>query len=524
MSQSWKNILIKFVCIFLFIVIFYKLTNLTYNSSSYSSYIYEPFETLENSLEQEKINYIKLRETYIEPKDSSLELLYANYSGEEVNNDVWENKTLDQCTNICNNIPGCSGFSRDLVLDSEPAKCYPHNIVNNCHSNRKGNLTQMQNAIKYNSFIKSNVSNVLNNCIGDSDLTLNRTVFIKSYAMPNKYLGSTGDSRVEMIDQSTGDIMSLCNFRIEQGKDGVGTVSFLHISTNKYLYRDISSSIILKDITSGKTEDKQRASFNLYDSMINSDSIMLRSMPIEGEVTDKFVIIDDSNKYLNITSYGNSSSINSSSSSSSSSNSTTNKDNSYFYIIDSIVKSNIITSKNNIPQNTNNINNNNASKSNASKPNSSKPNSSKPNSSKSNSSKSNSSNPTIQENFTVNLDSIKDNSLYDNLFIEQPETELTLPDYLNSNYSPSQNNNVGYISITNKLNDIILKKELSTSLTANEDEYNSIYILNKEIEKEIGNLNLDLNAKNDNVIKKLDRMRITDMSNDYFFLQNISNK
>lgn len=485
MSQSWKNILIKFVCIFLFIVIFYKLTNLTYNSSSSSSYIYEPFDTLENSLEnsleKEKINYIKLRETYIEPKDASLELLYANYSGEEVNNDVWENKTLEQCTDICNNIPGCSGFSRDLVLDSEPAKCYPHNIVNNCHSNRKGNLTQMQNAIKYNSFIKSSVSNVLNNCIGDSDLTLNRTIFIKSYAMPNKYLGSTGDSRVEMIEQSTGDIMSLCNFRIEQGKDGVGTVSFLHISTNKYLYRDMSNSIILKDITSGKTEDKQRASFNLYDSMKNSESIMLRSMPIEGEVTDKFVIIDDSSKYLNITSFDN--------------NSSSNKDNSYFYIIDSIVKSNIITSKNNIPQNTN------------------KPNASKPTKSS----------LTTQENFTVNLDSIKDNSLYDNLFIEQPKTELSLPDYLNSNYSSSQNNNVGYISITNKLNDIILKKELSTSLTANEDEYNSIYILNKEIEKEIGNLNLDLNAKNDNVIKQLDRMRITDMSNDYFFLQNISN-
>ena len=489
MSQSWKNILIKFVCILLFIVIFYKLTNLTYNSSSSSSYIYEPFDALENSLEQEKINYIKLRETYIEPKDASLELLYANYSGEEVNNDVWENKTLEQCTDICNNIPGCSGFSRDLVLDSEPAKCYPHNIVNNCHSNRKGNLTQMQNAIKYNSFIKSSVSNVLNNCIGDSDLTLNRTVFIKSYSMPNKYLGSTGDSRVEMIEQSTGDIMSLCNFRIEQGKDGVGTVSFLHISTNKYLYRDMSNSIILKDITSGKTEDKQRASFNLYDSMKNSESIMLRSMPIEGEVTDKFVIIDDSSKYLNITSFDN--------------NSSSNKDNSYFYIIDSIVKSNIITSKNNIPQITNDSTNND---------NSSKPTISKPTISS----------LTTQENFTVNLDSTTDNSLYNNLFVKQ--SELNLPDYLNSNYASSQNNNIGYVSISNKLNDIVLKKELSNSLTANEDEYNSIYVLNQEIEKEIGNLNLDLNAKNDNVIKQLDRMRITDMSNDYFFLQNISNK
>ena len=503
MSQSWKNILIKFVCILLFIVIFYKLTNLTYNSSSSSSYIYEPFDTLENSLEnsleKEKINYIKLRETYIEPKDSSLELLYANYSGEEVNNDVWENKTLEQCTDICNNIPGCSGFSRDLVLDSEPAKCYPHNIVNNCHSNRKGNLTQMQNAIKYNSFIKSSVSNVLNNCIGDSDLTLNRTIFIKSYAMPNKYLGSTGDSRVEMIEQSTGDIMSLCNFRIEQGKDGVGTVSFLHISTNKYLYRDITNSIILKDITSGKTEDKQRASFNLYDSMKNSESIMLRSMPIEGEVTDKFVIIDDSSKYLNITSYDN--------------NSSSNKDNSYFYIIDSIVKSNIITSKNNIPQNTN--------KSTASKPTASKPTKSSLNASKSTASKPTKSSLTTQENFTVNLDSTTDNSLYNNLFVKQ--SELNLPDYLNYNYSSSQNNNIGYVSISNKLNDIVLKKELSNSLTANEDEYNSIYVLNQEIEKEIGNLNLDLNAKNDNVIKQLDRMRITDMSNDYFFLQNISN-
>ena len=86
----------------------------------------------------------------------------------------------------------------------------------------------------------------------------------------------------------------------------------------------------------------------------------------------------------------------------------------------------------------------------------------------------------------------------------------------------SQTSTPAFMSISNKINNIVVSKELSTSLTKNEDEYNTLYELNKELEKEINNLNLGVNAKNDKITNGLDKMRITDMSNDYFFLKNIS--
>ena len=65
-------------------------------------------------------------------------------------------------------------------------------------------------------------------------------------------------------------------------------------------------------------------------------------------------------------------------------------------------------------------------------------------------------------------------------------------------------------------------KQLTDSIQKYSNEYNSNYELNLEIEKEISNKYLDLNAKNDKIINKLDKMRISDMANDYFFLQNLT--
>ena len=71
------------------------------------------------------------------------------------------------------------------------------------------------------------------------------------------------------------------------------------------------------------------------------------------------------------------------------------------------------------------------------------------------------------------------------------------------------------------MNDIVLNNQLSKSITKNQDEYNSIKQLNLEIEKEIANLNIGVNAKNDKIYNNLDKMRITNMANDYFTLKNI---
>ena len=59
------------------------------------------------------------------------------------------------------------------------------------------------------------------------------------------------------------------------------------------------------------------------------------------------------------------------------------------------------------------------------------------------------------------------------------------------------------MSVTKKLNDNVLNKSLSTSLSKNEEEYNLLNELNKEIEMEIANKNIDLNVKNDKIINIL---------------------
>ena len=484
MISNWKHIILKLICILLFIFIYYKITDSNWFNSNNTN-VKSQIEEFEDSIENEKIHYIKLKETYIDPSDKTLDLLYANYFGEETGHDVWENKTLDQCTDICSNIKGCVGFSRDLKLDTEPASCYPNNIINKCYSNRKGNITQMQNAIKFNTFVKSNVKNVLNTCIGDKELTLDRTVFIKSYAMPNSCIGVSDDIRVILVDNSTQKFKSACNFRIKSGLDGIGTVSFLHIDTGKYLYRNPNNNLILYDTSSGQTENNQRASFNLYDSNIGSGSIMFKAMTIEGETTDKFITLDD--KYLTIkvlpTDIIQKNSTN----------------NFTFYIIDSIVNNNIITDKENMPMIT-------------------KPMFTSPMITDPMSMNIMKDDTDIRESFVVNLDKTSNIPLYNNLFAKP--TDFILTDYLEDNYNKPDS--ALLTTITNKYNDILLKNQLSTSLNKNQDEYNSIKNLNLEIEKEIANLNLGLNGKNDKLINELDKMRITDMSNDYFFLKNLN--
>lgn len=503
MFNTWNLILFKILFILIIIFIFYKLTNESLSLDSFYKFNnneyeynnkYSTTESFINSIETQKINYLKLRETHIDSKDTSLDLLYANYNGDEVNNTVWENKNLDQCTELCNKMEGCIGFSRDSVLDTEPANCYPRSSINKCHSNRKGDLQQMQNAIKYNSFVKSNVNNIINKCIGDTELTLNRLVFIKSYAMPNKYIGHNGDSRLYMIEKDSSDFKQNCNFRIEQGKDGVGTVSFVNIDNSKYLYRDSNNNIILKAITKNKTEDNQRASFNIYDSS-KDGGIMLKSMPIEGETTEKFIMIDNNylvSKQISFKKTNNDENDEMEELQDESKLNKTNETNAIFYIVDSIIDSNIITEKHKI--NTMSLNNSTPTEIISKIP------------------------TIVEEGFEVQLDTKNQLPIYNNIF-ETPKN-INIPNYLQDNYMSYQSN-PAYNSILNSINAIISKKESSNLLSKNKDEYKSFIELNMEIEKEISNLNMDVNAKNDKIINGLDKMRITDMANDYFFLKNL---
>lgn len=508
----------------------------------------------QNNLEGfENINYLKLNETYLEPEGTKLKLLYSNYSGEEVNNEIWENKTLDQCTDLCNQLDKCVGFSRELVNDDAPAKCFPRTKIYNCHTNRKGDIIQMQNAIKYNSFVKENIDtsknnyNVLTKCIGDTALTLNRSVYIKSQLYPKKYIGTLGDGLAVLVDINDTDFQKKCNFRIEIGKDGIGTVSFLHIDSNKYLYRNTTSNtennttskfqnlnlikddtipittkstifypkdtLILKDISSNKTNDKQRVSFNILDAMKNL--MKFKCLHLDGETTDKYIVINPDNKnYLACMEI----------------NSSMDPQQFVFNIVDNIVKSNIINSKHNLPTITTKSDSNmqNENTQSISKQNNSNTNLNINSTKKEKFLQSDAIGNTINSSTglnTVILDTTNNLPIYKNIFTTP--TNINIKNYINDNYGGNDilNNDTNqYQTITKKMNDIIINNQLSKSINKKQDEYNSIKKLNLEIEKEIANLNMGINAKNDKINNNLNKMRITDMAHDYYTLKSIYNQ
>jgi len=473
MLADLKPIFAKVLVILIIVVVYFTITK--YSNIELFEEISEPFE---NTINNEKTNYLKLKETYIKPNTKTLDILYSNRVNNEENEEnednenklsTWKNKTLDQCIDKCNNLDKCIGFSRDNVLDTEPADCHPRINSSQCYSNRKGDYKQMSNAIKYNTYIKSETPNSINNCIGDIDLTLNRVIFLKTYSMPNKYIGYNNDARVQIIEKDTKNFKIKCSFRIEAGKEGSGTVSFLHIDTNKYLCRDKNNDLIFKELNKNSTENKQRCSFNINDGL--SNGIILKSLPIEGEVVDKYITL--TNNYLKIISKNNKMELLT------------------FYIVDTINNTTIITNKNKI------------------------------NNSKDNKISNNKMNTNINEAFTLNLDNNETLPLYNNLFNENNNNNINIDNYLEDNYL-NKNIKNEILQSTKKLNNNLINKKLTTSKNKNKNEYNIIKELNKEIENEISNKNVNINKKNTDISNNLNKMRIKDLANDYFFLKSIS--
>lgn len=475
MLSDLKPIFGKVLVILIIVLLYYLITK--YSNIELTEETIEPFE---ETINNEKNNYLKLKETYIKSNNTNnktLDILYSNHINNEDNKDksiIWKNKTLDQCIDTCNKLDKCIGFSRDNVLDTEPAQCHPRINSSHCYSNRKGDYKQMSNAINYNTYIKEESHNTINNCIGDLDITLNRVIFLKTYSMPNKYIGYNNDARVQIIDKETTNFKLKCSFRIEVGKEGSGTVSFLHIDTHKYLYRDKNNDLIFKELNKNSTENKQRCSFNINDGL--SNGIILKSHPIEGEVVDKYITLN--NNYLKIKSKFNNNKL----------------DLFTFYIVDTIDNTTIITNKTKM---------NNLKKEN----------------NKSN--EDNNNNNNIKEAFTLKLDNNKSLPLYNNLFNENNKSNKNINNYVEDNYFNKRNKNE-LMQITKKVNDTLISKILTTSKDKNKNEYNKIKELNKEIENEISNKNLNLNKTHHNISNNLNKMRIKDLANDYFFLKSIA--
>lgn len=256
-------------------------------------------ETFVNQLEKEERNYLKYEETLLDNSDQNIEELYKSYSGEGNGKKEWKYMNLHQCIDRCNRMENCIGFSREDINDDEKGSCFPKNILSKCHSSRKGNFEQRQNAMMYNTYIKDCVENQMTKCIGNEQMTLDRVVLIKPYAHPNKYIGLY-NNKVKLVDKNTNPINTFlaCKFKIVVGLEGSGTISFKHVETGKHLYRDNNDILVCKKIDQTSTDERQRSSFYLHDGL--SNQITISCMLIRGEKMSRSISCDRKGRLLKI--------------------------------------------------------------------------------------------------------------------------------------------------------------------------------------------------------------------------------
>ena len=216
--------------------------------------------------------YVKLSDTQISNKDK-----------------LWKNLTLKQCQVKCNEDDKCIGFSRDNIDDELKGNCYPSDKINSCHSLRKGNPEQRNKAINYNTYIKKHYidleDNLLNKCLGDAKLTLNRNIFINSYLKPDSYLCI--DNNLVVFNKSKikdALFFKQCGFKIVKGLEGSGTISFImndNINEPYYLSNN-NNYLVLLPIDNSKSNSKERsnASFELLDGLSDKNKFTIRTYSI----------------------------------------------------------------------------------------------------------------------------------------------------------------------------------------------------------------------------------------------------
>lgn len=252
----------------------------------------EKTKILENVYETNDLNnivskYNKYNETLISENDGiDNAKLYKNYMGDLKNKKVWENMTLAQCRDACNKLEGCVGFSRDNVDNNLEANCYPRSHISICHSIRKGSPLQRENASKYNTFIKLNVGNQKNKCLGTNNLTLNRNIILKSFLKPDYFVSNLNNEiKLKKYNFKGTEFLKKCRFKIVPGLSGEGTVSFQIIDSfneEYYLCDNGLGSITIIPINMDDTKrtdllTRNRASFELLDGYANKHQVTLRT-------------------------------------------------------------------------------------------------------------------------------------------------------------------------------------------------------------------------------------------------------
>jgi len=259
-------------------------------SKTQNDRIREDIEEFTNKLKREDmkdIKYVKFAETFMETDKD----------------DKWDGLTLYQAIDKCGGMPNCIGFNRENIGDNEDGICYPVKLKGKCHTSNKGNFDQRHYAIGFNFFLKPDseldkinvtTAEIFNRCVGDIEMTMNREIMLKSFAYPNKHIGFHRNT-VKLIGDELNNFHKLTaiKFKVVPGLEQSGTISFKHLHTNKYLFRDENDRIICHKINTKSTDDKLRASFYLHDGL--SDQILLVPSKLQGEKDDSRVVVVNKN-------------------------------------------------------------------------------------------------------------------------------------------------------------------------------------------------------------------------------------
>jgi hypothetical protein len=243
-------------------------------------------DTPGNIGDDKNISYYEYPETFIELTGDALDVnkLYSGYSGTLNGQQTWNKMSLAECQDACNSMSNCVGFTRDMVDKNTESTCRPRTKIAQCHSSRKGNSSQRGFAGGYISYIKSNVKNQLNRCIGVEDLTLNRNICIKSMSKPFSYITADNNSISLQAFQNKGiDFGNKCKFLITKGLENSSTVSFSimdNTGINYYLSDDGNNilSILPIDIKTSTLQQRTRASFELVDGIANEFLISFKTL------------------------------------------------------------------------------------------------------------------------------------------------------------------------------------------------------------------------------------------------------
>lgn len=254
-------------------------------SKTQNDKIREEIEEFTNKLKREDmedVRYTKFAETFMEADEEN----------------KWENLTLFQAIDKCNNMSDCIGFNRENIGDREDGVCYPVMSKGKCHTARKGDFDQRHKAMNFNFYLKpdseldkmnTTTADIFNKCVGDIELTMNREIMLKSYAHPDKHIGFYRNNIKLIGDELTHfHKLTAIKFKVVPGLEQSGTVSFKHMHTNKYLYRDENDRIICQKINSRSTDDRLRASFYLHDGL--DDQIILVPAKLAGEKEESKVV------------------------------------------------------------------------------------------------------------------------------------------------------------------------------------------------------------------------------------------